>query len=64
MKGQVIRPALNTPVLFHVDRIHFKSLLLIFEALNGLAPAYSCDLINVKKHERYSLPKITGTVVR
>ena len=36
-------------------RIHFKILLLTFKALNGMAPAYISDLINVKKHARYSL---------
>ena len=36
-------------------RIHFKILLLTFKALNGMAPAYISDLINVRKHARYSL---------
>ena len=36
-------------------RVHFKMLLLTFKALNGMAPASISDLINVKKHARYSL---------
>ena len=36
-------------------RIHFKILLLTFKALNGMAPAYIRNLINVRKHARYSL---------
>ena len=34
------------PVKF---RIHFKILLLTFKALNGMAPAYISDLIDVRK---------------
>ena len=36
-------------------RIHFKILLLTLKALNGMAPAYISDLINVRKRARYSL---------
>ena len=31
------------------------SLLLLFKALNGMVLAYIRDLINVRKHSRYSL---------
>ena len=42
-------------------RIHFKILLLTFKALNGMAPAYISDLIDVRKHARYSLRSNLGT---
>ena len=45
------------PVRF---RIHFKILLLTFKALNGIVPDYIKELINVKKHERYSLRSNSG----
>ena len=45
-------------------RIHFKILLLTFKALNGMAPAYISDLINVRKHARYLLRSInSGTLL-
>ena len=59
-----------TPVLQELHwlpvryRIHFKILLLTFKALNGMAPAYISDLINVRKPARYSLRSITsGTLL-
>ena len=44
-------------------RIHFKILLLTFKALNGMAPAYISDLINVRKHTHYSLRSNSGTIL-
>ena len=50
-----------TPVLHELhwlpvkNRIHLKVLLLTFKELNGMAPAYISDLINVRKHAHYSL---------
>ena len=44
-------------------RIHFKILLLTFKALNGMAPAYISDLINVRKHARYSLRSINSSTL-
>ena len=45
-------------------RIHFKILLLTFKAaLNGMAPAYISDLINVRKHARYSLRSNSSTIL-
>ena len=57
-----------TPVLHELHwlpvkyRIHFKILLLTFKALNGMAPAYISDLINVRKHVHYSLRSNSGPV--
>ena len=48
------------PVKF---RIHFKSLLLTFNALNGMAPAYISDLINVRKHACYSFRSLTSGIL-
>ena len=42
---------------------YFKILLLTFKVLNGMAPAYISDLINVRKHARYSLLSNSGTVL-
>ena len=51
-----ITPVLQELHWLHVrNRIHFKILLLTFKALNGLAPAYISDLINLRKHARHSL---------
>ena len=36
-------------------RIYFKILLLVFKALNGIAPRYICDLIRTKASTRSSL---------
>ena len=50
-----------TPVLQELHwlpvryRKHFKIFLLTFKALSGMTPAYISDLINVRKHARYSL---------
>lgn len=44
-------------------RIHFKILLLTFKALNGMVPAYISDLINVRKHARYSLRSNSSTIL-
>ena len=59
-----ITPVLNElhwlPVRY---RIQFKILLLTFKALNGMAPAYISDLINVRKHTRYSLRSNIGTIL-
>ena len=44
-------------------RIHFKILLLTFKALNGMAPAYISDFINVRNHARYSLRSNAGTIL-
>ena len=44
-------------------RIHFKILLLTFKALNGMAPAYISDLINVRKHARYSMRSNSSTIL-
>ena len=58
-----------TPVLKELHwlpvryRIQFKILLLTFKALNGMAPAYISDLINVRKHTRYSLRSYIGTIL-
>ena len=58
-----------TPVLKELHwlpvryRIHFKILLLTFQALNGMAPAYISDVINVRKHTRYSLRSNIGTIL-
>ena len=41
----------------------FKILLLTFKALMGMAPAYISELINVIKHERYSLRSNSGTLL-
>ena len=37
------------------QRITFKVLLLTYQAYNGLAPAYLCDLISPKEQTRWSL---------
>ena len=58
-----------TPVLKELHwlsvryRIHFKIQLLTFKALNGMAPAYISDLINVRKHTCYSLRYNSGTIL-
>ena len=58
-----------TPVLKELHwlpvryRIHFKLLLLTFKALNGMAPAYISDLINVRRHTCYSLRSNIGTIL-
>ena len=58
-----------TPVLQELHwlpvryRIHFKILLLAFNALNGMAPAYISDLIAVRKHTRYSLGSNSSTIL-
>ena len=59
-----------TPVLHELHwlpvkyRVHFKILLLTFKALNGMAPAYTSDLINViTKHAPYSLRSNSGTIL-
>jgi len=44
-------------------RIHFKILFSTFKALNGMAPAYIRDLINARKHTRYSLHSNSGTIL-
>ena len=44
-------------------RIHFKILLLTFKALNGMAPAYISDLINVRKQAHYALSSNSGTIL-
>ena len=36
-------------------RIQFKILLLTFKCIHGLAPKYLMDLINIRRHTRYSL---------
>ena len=36
-------------------RIHFKILILVFKAINRLAPPYICDLISVKPKSCYNL---------
>ena len=36
-------------------RIHFKILLLIFKAIDFLAPSYICDLVTLKKPSNYNL---------
>ena len=48
------------PVRF---RIHFKILLLTFKALNGMAPDYITELINVRKHRHYSLRSNSGIII-
>ena len=48
------------PVRF---RIHFKILLLTFKARNDIAPDYVKELINVKKHVRYSLRSNSGITI-
>ena len=46
------------PVLYHLHclpvkfRIQFKLLLLVFKALNGLAPAYLSDKLTLKLHSK------------
>ena len=51
-----ITPALTQlhwlPVRFRID---YKVLLITYKALNGIAPSYISDLINVKVSHRYSL---------
>ena len=50
-----------TPALYELhwlpvkNRIDFKILLITYEALNGLAPTYITELIQVKPVSRYSL---------
>ena len=44
-------------------RIHFKILLLTLKELNGIAPAYISDLINVRKHSRYSQRSNSGCIL-
>jgi len=39
-------------------RIHFRILPLTFKSLTGMAPAYFMDLINARKHARYSLHSV------
>ena len=48
------------PVRF---RIHFKIVLLTFKALNGMAPDYIRELINVRKHVRYSFRSNAGITI-
>ena len=43
--------------------IHFKILLLNFKALNGMAPVYISNLLNVRKRTRYSRRSISGTIL-
>ena len=56
-----------TPSLFNLHwlpityRIQFKILLLVFKALNGLAPLYISELIQPKLSSRYSLRSSTDT---
>ena len=38
-------------------RTHLKILFLVFKALNGLAPAYICDLLTPNEHGDDKLPK-------
>ena len=58
-----------TPVLQELHwlpvryRIHFKILLLTYKALNCMTPAYISDLINVRKHARFSLRSNSGTIL-
>ena len=45
-------------------RIHFKILLLqAFKSLNGMAPVYISDFINVRKHANYSLRSNSGPIL-
>ena len=50
-----------TPILSYLHwlpvkfRIEFKSLLLVFKSLRGLAPTYLNDLITIRTQQRYSL---------
>ena len=39
-----------------------NGLEIIFKALNGKAPTYISDLINVRKHTRYSLRSNSGVM--
>ena len=36
-------------------RVHFKILILTFEAIHGLAPKYIIELINIKPRSIYNL---------
>ena len=40
------------PVSF---RIVFKIAVITFKTIHGMAPGYVCDLVRVRKRERYSL---------
>ena len=59
-----------TPVLRELHwlpvklRIHFKSLLLTFEALHGLAPGYINDLITIRERCCNSLRSTTHTILQ
>ena len=58
-----------TPVLQELHwlpvryRKHFKILVLTLKGLNGMAPTYISDLINIRKRARYSLRSNSGTIL-
>ena len=44
-------------------RIHFKILLLAFKAIHGLAPAYSSNLLVIKRKSSYNLRSNSGILL-
>ncbi len=42
------------------QRVEFKTMLLVFKSVNGLAPEYLCELL-VKYEQEYNLRSVTDT---
>ena len=53
----VLRALQWLPVPF---RVVFKIAVITFKAIHGMAPGYVCDLVRIRKHERYSLRSTEG----